>query len=116
MGDQTNAAKYLNIIRERAAYDPSKSSGQNASDALAMDVTPGQVTLDFLLDEYSREFYNEPRRWNDLVRTQSLLRRVAMYNPQAAQYIQPFDVLRPIPQDELNAILSGPAMPQNPGY
>ena len=116
MNDQTNAAKYLNVIRERAAYDPSKSGAQNASDALAMDVTPSQVTLDFLLDEYSREFYNEPRRWNDLVRTQSLLRRVAMYNPQANQYIKPFDVLRPVPQDELNAVLSGPAMSQNPGY
>jgi hypothetical protein len=116
LGDNTNAAKYLNVIRERAAYDPAKSSTQNASDALAMDIAPGQVTLDFILDEYSREFYNEPRRWNDLVRTQSLLRRVAMYNSQANQYIKSFDVLRPIPQDELNAILTGPAMPQNPGY
>ncbi len=116
LGDNTNAAKYLNVIRERAAYDPSKSSTQNAADALAMDITPGQVTLDFLLDEYSREFYNEPRRWNDLVRTQSLLRRVAMYNPQANQYIQAFDALRPVPQDEINAVLSGPAMQQNPGY
>jgi hypothetical protein len=115
-GDQTNAAKYLNVIRERAAYDPSKSAAQNASDALAMDVLPSQVTLDFLLDEYSREFYNEPRRWNDLVRTNSLLRRVAMYNPQANQYIKPFDVLRPVPQDELNAVLSGTPMTQNPGY
>jgi hypothetical protein len=116
LGDLTNAAKYLNVIRERAAYDPGKSPGQNTTDAAAMDVTPAQVTLDFLLDEYSREFYNEPRRWNDLVRTQSLLRRVAMYNPQANQFIQPFDVLRPVPQDEINAVLSGPAMPQNPGY
>jgi len=115
-GDNVNAAKYLNFIRERAAYDPSKGAAQNASDAAAMDITPAQVTLDFILDEYTREFYNEPRRWNDLVRTQSLLRRVAMYNSQANQYIQPFDVLRPIPQDEINNILTGPAFPQNPGY
>jgi len=115
-GDNANAAKYLNFIRERAAYDPSKSAAQNISDAAAMDITPGQVTLDFILDEYSREFYNEPRRWNDLVRTQSLLRRVAMYNQQANQYIKAFDALRPIPQDELNAILTGTPMPQNPGY
>jgi starch-binding outer membrane protein, SusD/RagB family len=116
MGDQANAAKYLNVIRERAAYDPSKSPAQNASDAAAMDVIPTQVTIDFLLDEYSREFYNEPRRWNDLVRTNSLLRRVAMYNPQANQYIKSFDVLRPVPQDELNAVLSGTPMQQNTGY
>ncbi len=115
-GDLANAAKYLNVIRERAAYDPTKSATQAASDAAAMNSTSGQVTLDFILDEYSREFYNEPRRWNDLVRTQSLLRRVAMYNPQANQYIKTFDVLRPVPQDEINAVLTGPPMPQNPGY
>ena len=73
-GDNTNAAKMLNVIRERAAYDPAKTPTQAAADATAMDITAGQVTLDFILDEYSREFYNEPRRWNDLVRTQSLLR------------------------------------------
>jgi hypothetical protein len=39
-----------------------------------------------------------------------------MYNPQANQYIKPFDVLRPVPQDEINAVLTGPPMPQNPGY
>ena len=116
LGDNVHAAQYLNVIRQRAAYDPSKSAAKAASDATAMVITPGQVTLDFILDEYSREFYNEPRRWNDLVRTQSLLRRVAMWNPQANQYIQSFDVLRPVPQDEINAVLSGPAMPQNPGY
>jgi hypothetical protein len=116
LGDLTNAAKYLNVIRERAAYDPSKSPAQNTADAAAMDITPAQVTLDFLLDEFTREFYNEPRRWNDLVRTQSLIRRNAMYNPQATQFIQSFDALRPIPQDEINAILTGPAMSQNPGY
>jgi hypothetical protein len=115
-GDNGNAAKYLNIIRERAAYSSTKTVAQNSADALAMDILPGQVTLDFILDEYSREFYNEPRRWNDLVRTQSLLKRVAMYNPQANQYIQPFDVLRPIPQDEINAVLTGTPLPQNPGY
>jgi hypothetical protein len=116
LGDNVHAAQYLNVIRQRAAFDPGKSPAQVAADAAAMTITPGQVTLDFILDEYSREFYNEPRRWNDLVRTQSLIRRVAMYNPQANQYIQPFDALRPIPQDEINAVLSGPAMPQNPGY
>ena len=51
-GDNTNAAKYLNVIRERAAYDPSKSPAQNTADAAAMDIAPGQVTLDFLLDVY----------------------------------------------------------------
>lgn len=116
LGDNVNAAKYLNVIRERAAYDPAKTTAQNAADKLAIDVLPSQITIDFLLDEYSREFYNEPRRWNDLVRMQQLLRRVTMYNPQASTYIQNFHVLRPIPQDEINNVLTGTPLPQNPGY
>ncbi|CAN5190421.1 RagB/SusD family nutrient uptake outer membrane protein [soil metagenome] len=114
-GDNINAAKYLNYIRERAAYSPSKGA-QNAIDAAAMDITPGQVTIDLLLDEYTREFFNEPRRWLDLVRTKQLLRRVGMYNPEANKNIKDFHVLRPVPQDEINAVLTGPKLPQNPGY
>ena len=116
MGDNVNAAKYLNVVRERAAYDPAKTTAQNAADVLAMDVLPGQITIDFLLDEYSREFYNEPRRWNDLVRTQQLIRRVNLYNPEASQFIKNFHVLRPIPQDEINNVLTGTPLSQNPGY
>jgi hypothetical protein len=116
LGDNVNAALYLNLIRERAAYRASNSGAQNAAAAAAMDITPGQVNIDFILDEYTREFYGEPRRWYDLVRTQQLLRRVGLWNPLANAHIQPFHVLRPIPQDEINAVLSGPAYPQNTGY
>ena len=116
LGDNTNAAKYLNFIRERAAFRASNSAAQNTAAALAMDITPAQVNIDFILDEYTREFFNEPRRWYDLVRTQQLLRRVGLWNPLANANIKPFDVLRPIPQDEINAILTGPPYPQNSGY
>jgi hypothetical protein len=116
LGDMVNAAKYLNIIRERAAYRATNTPAQNATAALAMDITAGDVTIDFILDEYTREFYGEPRRWYDLVRTGQLINRVTQWNPAAAAHIQTFHVLRPIPQDEINAVLSGPAYPQNPGY
>jgi hypothetical protein len=116
LGDNVNAAAYLNFIRERAAYRSTNTPAQNAAAALAMDITPAQVNIDFLLDEYTREFYGEPRRWYDLVRTQQLLRRVGLWNPIANAHIQSFNVLRPIPQDEINAVVSGPAYPQNKGY
>ena len=107
--------KYINLIRERAAYRATNTAAQNAAAAAAMDAGT-QFTLDFLLDEYTREFYGEPRRWYDLTRTQSLLRRVAAWNPAANAHIQSFNTIRPIPQDEINAVLAGPKYPQNPGY
>ena len=89
----------INVIRERAAYQASNNAGQNAAAAAAMDITPAQVTLDFILDERTREFYGEGIRWWDLVRTQTLLSRVAAWNPiEAGAHLQPYMVLRPIPQ------------------
>jgi hypothetical protein len=117
MGDLVNAAKYINVIRERAAYQSSNSAVQNAAAAAAMDITPSQVTLDFILDERSREFFGEGIRWWDLVRTQSLLERVQAWNPvEAGAHLQSYMVLRPIPQSEIDAVTSGPKFPQNNGY
>ncbi len=116
LGNPGDAAGFLNVIRERAAYRSSNTAGQNAAAAAAMDVTGAQVDINFLLDEYTREFYAEPRRWYDLVRTGQLLNRVATWNPIANANIKPFEIRRPIPQNEIDAVLSGPKYPQNPGY
>ena len=114
-GDQTNAAKYLNVIRERAFNgSASQAAGNNAS---VMDVTPSQVNLDFILDERTREFYGECCRWWDLQRTQKLYSRVKQWNPvEAGAHIQTFNALRPIPQNQIDLTTSGPKFPQNPGY
>lgn len=37
-------------------------------------------------------------------------------NPEAAPYVQAFDVLRPIPQREIDLVTEGPSFPHNPGY
>jgi starch-binding outer membrane protein, SusD/RagB family len=118
-GDNVNAAKYINYIRERAAYRSSNTPPQNAAAAAAMDITPAQVTLDFILDERTRELYGESVRWLDLVRTKQLISRVQGWNPEATTHVADGNshyVLRPIPQSQIDRVTSGPAFPQNPGY
>jgi hypothetical protein len=115
-GTMQQAADMINVVRQRAAFRTTNSAAQNAAAVAAVTITPAQVTLDFILDERSREFYGEAMRWWDLVRTQSLVRRVTEWNPEAAPYIKPFHVLRPIPQDQIDRVTEGPAFPQNSGY
>ncbi len=115
-GDNANAATMINVVRQRSAYRSTNTAAQNAAAVAAVTITPGQVTLDFILDERTREFYGEWQRWWDLVRTKSLLSRVLAWNPEATPYIKPFHVLRPIPQDQIDRVTEGPAFPQTPGY
>lgn len=115
-GDNLNAAAMINAVRQRAAYKANDLPG-NPARVIAMTITPAQVTLDFILDERTREFYGEWQRWWDLVRTKSLLTRVAAWNPvEAGTNIKPFHILRPIPQDQIDRVTEGPPFPQNPGY
>jgi hypothetical protein len=106
-GKTDSAAYYLNVLRTRAALP-----GQ----AAAMQVLPAQVTLDFILDERAREFCGEQMRWFDLKRTGKLLDRIQLMNPDAAQYIQAFHELRPIPQTQLDAVSNKNEFTQNQGY
>jgi hypothetical protein len=107
LGRADSAAYYLNIVRTRAA-----KPGQTA----AMQVTPAQVTLDFILDERAREFAGEQLRWFDLKRTGKLVERVKALNPDVAPAIQPFHTVRPIPRAQLDAVTNREEFTQNPGY
>lgn len=119
-GDNVNAAKYINYIRERAAYRSTNTPAQNAAAAAGMDITPAQVTLDLILDERTRELYGEGVRWLDLVRTKQLINRVQMWNPvEGGTHVADGNghyALRPIPQTEIDRITSGTPMTQNQGY
>lgn len=78
---------------------------------------PGSLCgMDLILDEYTREFYGDPRRWYDLVRTQQLVRRNKMYNTNGGPNVQDYHARWPIPQNLINNVLTGPKYPQNNGY
>ena len=148
LGNTSNAAASLNVIRQRAAYrttddanvtaknqfyvTPATMGSANAANAAAMLLTPTQLAqlsipnittgtgslcgMDLILDEYSREFFGDPRRWYDLVRTQQLVRRNQMYNVAGGPNVQAYHARWPIPQSLINAVLTGPPYPQNNGY
>ena len=115
-GNNTNAANMLNVVRQRAAFRKTNTTAQNTAAATAMTARADEVTIDFILDERSREFYGEWQRWHDLVRTKSLVRRVKDWNPEAGPNIKDFHVLRPIPQSQIDRVVEGPKFPQNTGY
>lgn len=80
--------------------------------------------LCFILNERSRELCGEYKRWEDLARTQTLLKRVQTFNLEGGPKVKAYHTLRPIPQTFLDGIqssgiaLSGPQKQtmQNPGY
>ncbi|MBB6270782.1 hypothetical protein HDF26_001209 [Pedobacter cryoconitis] len=106
LGNTVAAATYLNVVRTRAA---------KAGKVADMQVSSAQVTLDFILDERAREFAGEQIRWFDLKRSGKLLERVKAYNPNAAT-IHDFNLVRPIPRSQIDAVSNAAEFKQNPGY
>jgi hypothetical protein len=107
LGHTDLAAGYINTIRTRAA-----KPGRTAE----MQITPAQVTLDFILDERARELAGEQLRWFDLKRTGKLIQRVKAYSPDNAINIQDHHILRPIPQAQIDAVTNKDEFKQNQGY
>lgn len=107
-GDPTEAANLINQVRRRAVI-----SGQPVN---SLDITPADVTIDFILDERARELAGEQWRWFDLKRTGKLVDRVTLYNPQAAANVKAYHILRPIPQSQIDAVVNKTEFIQNEGY
>jgi hypothetical protein len=100
LNDLAGAAATINLIRARANTTP---------------ITAAQVTLDFILDERSRELISEEHRRYTLLRTGTWFARTQVNNKYAGTRITLRDTLLPIPQSVIDANLTK-VMPQNAGY
>jgi starch-binding outer membrane protein, SusD/RagB family len=116
-GTLQNAADMINVLRTRAARKLNQTPAEYAAALIAQEVTAAQMNIDFLLDERSRELFAEDTRWWDLSRTKKLVERVNQWNnEQVAPGVQEYNMLRPIPQSQIDRVTEGPKYPQNPGY
>ncbi len=128
---------FVNVLRERAAMGSLIAETEGLDKAIsAMRVTRGDIDLDFILDEKSRELCTEQHRWFDLVRTNKLYERItsgknswgyagrsdsenskAADNLRAANNMGRHFNLRPIPQSQIDAMTgANKESYQNPGY
>ena len=100
LGQLNEAAESINVLRRRA----------NAN-----EITAGDVNIDFILDERSRELVTEEHRRYTLLRTGKWLERTRLYNARGGELVTERDRLFPIPQVVIDANLTQD-MPNNPGY
>lgn len=100
LGATDLAKDAINALRDRA------HAGQ---------INASQVTIDFILDERSRELFSEEERRYTLLRTGKWLERVKLYNKIAGPVVKDRDLLLPIPQNVIDANLTS-KMPQNKDY
>ena len=101
------AVTYMNMLRTKRA----KPGMENL-----MMITSADLNIDFILDERARELVGEQLRWFDLKRTNKLIEYVQKYNTDAKNNIQPYQMLRPIPQSQLDAVTNKDEFKQNAGY
>ena len=134
LGKNSDAKELVNVLRARAGK---QTFSQNDNVAVSVDksaemvaATPETITIDFILDERSREFWGEGYRWFDLVRTQKWAERSSTYRIAGAGYtdkdlqtvtrnIPAGYYIRPIPQGQLDGMEMEPAEKeayQNPAY
>lgn len=106
-GNGAEALAFMNALRTKRAKPGMEDQ---------MKITAGDLNLDFILDERARELVGEQLRWFDLKRTNKLVDYVRKYNPEAAGNIQPYHLLRPIPQSQLDAVTNKTEFVQNQGY
>lgn len=100
LGKKQDAANTINVLRKRSNATP---------------ISANDITMNFILDERSRELLlEEHRRWT-LLRTHTWLERVHQYNKNGGSTAAARDTLFPIPQSVIDANLTSP-MPQNPGF
>lgn len=115
---------YYNKVLDRAVgvgVDPMCAKypeDLTSMETVSYRATPGNLTIDMILDESARELMGEFNRWFDLKRTGKLVERAKKMNPWAAKAevsaLDEHHLVRPIPQHEIDR--SSPAISQNSGY
>ena len=134
LNKNTEARNLVNVLRERAGK---QTFSQNDNVAVSVDhsaemvaATPATITIDYILDERSREFWGEGYRWFDLVRTQKWAERASNYRIAGSGYtdkdLESFKrtisagfYLRPIPQGQIDGLMMSDQEKidyQNPQY
>jgi hypothetical protein len=134
LGKNSDAKELVNVLRARAGK---QTFSQNDNVAVSVDksaemvaATPETITIDFILDERSREFWGEGYRWFDLVRTQKWAERAGTYHIAGDGYtdkdlkeykrdIPAGYYIRPIPQGQLDGLIMSKEEKdayQNPAY
>lgn len=96
------AADFINRVRTRSNATPVPADGST-------------ITLDYILDERSRELVTEELRRETLIRTGKLVERTRAHNPFTTANMKDMHILLPIPQKVIDAN-TGRAMENNPGY
>ena len=104
-GDAATALNYINLLRLRAYGNATGN------------ITAGQLTLPFVLDERARELYWEATRRTDLIRFGQFTEGTYLWawkgNTLNGQAVGSHRKLYPIPAADLTA---NPNLVQNPGY
>ena len=108
-GNAATALIYINRLRGRAyANDPASTAG---------NITAGQLTLPFILDERGRELYYEAHRRTDLIRHGKFTTSAYLWawkgGVAGGTQVDNKYNLFPIPATDLS---SNPNLVQNPGY
>ena len=119
LGKNTEAREMVNVLRARAGKQTycvnarAPFTADHSAEMLA--ATPATITIDYILDERSREYWGEGYRWYDLVRTQKWAERATTYHIAGSGYedktLEEFKrtipanyYIRPIPQGQIDGM------------
>jgi hypothetical protein len=133
-----SARDLLNVIRARAGkwkFSNAENAVKTTDNSAALvAATPATITINYILDERSREYFGEGYRWHDLARTQKWAEYAGEYRIAPTTGGTPETVvrdlkslgdghkylyLRPIPTGQLDRMEGDDAYKQNyqnPGY